>query len=258
MRRRKRRKNNNTPLRELLEALASGKMSVDEAEQRLRVMDTGTVGDLCIDLGRHARRGFPEVVFCQGKGADEAALAAAAIYERSGILLATRADEQHAAAIKSVIPNAIYHKKARCVTAAKATPRKSGLVAIVAAGASDIPVAEEARVTAEITGSRTYTAYDVGVAGIHRLAPHVEALQEARCCVVVAGMEGALPSVVAGLLSCPVVAVPTSVGYGASFGGVAALLAALNCCVPGVAVVNIDNGFGAGYFASLVNRGVIR
>lgn len=242
-------------LRDILEAVAAGRISVDEAEKRVSVISEETLGTVCVDLGRKARRGFPEVVFCEGKDVEEVALASVAIYERSGLLLATRASERHAAAVKSLIPTAKYHKKARCITAAKVTPRKSGLVAIVAAGTSDIPVAEEARITAEITGSRTYTAYDVGVAGIHRLAPHIERLREARCCVVVAGMEGALPSVVAGLLSCPLVAVPTSVGYGASFGGLAALLALLNCCVPGVAVVNIDNGFGAGYFASLVNRG---
>jgi len=242
-------------LRVLLEAVASGKIGVREAEEKLLSLEYLRLGGLCLDVGRHMRRGFPEVVLCEGKSVEDAAEAAEAIYQRSGLLLATRATQQHAEAIKNKIPNAVFHQSARCVTATKKPLKKVGLVAILAAGASDIPVAEEARVTAEITGSKTYVGYDVGVAGLHRLTPHLEALREARCCVVVAGMEGALPSVVAGLLTCPVVAVPTSVGYGASFGGLAALLAMLNCCVPGVAVVNIDNGFGAGYLASLINQG---
>ena len=242
-------------LRELLEAVARGQMGVEEAEERLLSLEYLQLGSLCLDVGRHMRRGFPEVVLCEGKSAEDAAKAAEAIYRRSGLLLATRASKKHADAIKKRIPNAVFHQKAGCVTAAEEPLKREGLVAIVAAGASDIPVAEEARVTAEITGSETYVCYDVGVAGLHRLTPHMETMREANCCVVVAGMEGALPSVVAGLVGCPVVAVPTSVGYGASFGGLAALLAMLNCCVPGVAVVNIDNGFGAGYLASLINRG---
>jgi len=254
----KSKRSSDSGLRELLEAVASGRMGVEEAEERLLSLEYLQLGSLCLDVGRHRRRGFPEVVLCEGKRAEDAAKAAEAIYRRSGLLLATRASQQHAEAIKKRIPNAVFHQSARCITATEKPLKKEGLVAILAAGASDIPVAEEARVTAEITGSRTYVGYDVGVAGLHRLTPHMETLQEARCCVVVAGMEGALPSVVAGLLTCPVVAVPTSVGYGASFGGLAALLAMLNCCVPGVAVVNIDNGFGAGYLASLINQGAGR
>jgi NCAIR mutase (PurE)-related protein len=200
------------------------------------------------------RKGFPEVVFGAGKTPEQTVRIAAKLLEREQRVLVTRITGEHARALKRKFKIAVHHPLARCVTLEKKPlPKRPGRIAVVCAGTSDLPVAEEAAVTAEIMGNRVERICDAGVSGLHRLLPHLETILGANVLVVVAGMEGALPSVVAGLVSCPVIAVPTSIGYGASFGGIAALLAMLNSCASGVTVVNIDNGFGAGYAASQIN-----
>ncbi|MCS6918706.1 MAG: nickel pincer cofactor biosynthesis protein LarB, partial [Fimbriimonadales bacterium] len=201
---------------------------------------------------RALRKGFPEVVFCQGKTPEQTAAIVARLAER-GRVLATRATEAHFQAVRAQLPDAVYHAQARAIAVGappEAPEQPYGVV--LAAGTADIPVAEEAALTARMMGARVETLYDVGVAGIHRLLEHLPLLHAARAIAVVAGMEGALPSVVGGLVRCPVIAVPTSVGYGAHFSGLAPLLTMLNSCAPGVCVVNIDNGFGAGYCLGLM------
>lgn len=236
----------------ILRDVKNGRMSVDGALVRLRSLPYLNIGFANIDSHRHLRRGVPEVIFCQGKTPSQAAGIFKAM-SKYGPVMATRADGFHWKAVKAKCPAARYHREARIITDRAVVTRKSGrYLAAVTAGTSDIPVAEEAALTAEMLGCRVERMWDVGVAGIHRLLDKIELLQGASAIVVAAGMEGALPSVVSGLVSCPVIAVPTSVGYGASFGGLAALLAMLNSCSPGVAVVNIDNGFGAGYLASMI------
>ncbi len=209
-----------------------------------------------IDHGREARQGFPEVILCEGKTPAQAATIAFRIVRRGSVLLATRATPAHAAAIRRKVRRARYNPLARTITAntERVTPRRGGIVLVVSAGTSDLPVAEEAAETARIMGNRVEILADVGVAGIHRLLAELPLLRAATVIIVIAGMEGALPSVVGGLVNVPVIAVPTSVGYGASFGGVSALLGMLNSCAPGVTVVNIDNGFGAGFAASRIAR----
>ncbi len=243
-------------LEDLLKKVRDGKVSPGEAARRLRDLSVEDLGFARLDHGRGLRCGFPEVVFCQGKRPEEAAEIGGRIYGKSGKVLLTRATEEVFRLFRERVPGAAWHERARCVTARSPDfpKEEEGLVAVLAAGTADLPVAEEARITAEMMGARTRTFYDVGVAGLHRLLGHLEDLREARALVVAAGMEGALPSVVAGLVERPVLAVPTSVGYGASFGGLSALLAMLNTCAAGVAVVNIDNGFGAGFTAALINR----
>ncbi len=243
-------------LEEMLRKVRDGALSPEEAARRLRDLSVEDMGFARLDHGRGLRCGFPEVVFCQGKRPEEAALLGERIFEKSGKVLLTRATREVFQLFQARVPEAAWHERARCVTARRpGLPAEStGMVAVLAAGTADLPVAEEARVTAEMMGARVRTFYDVGVAGIHRLLEHVKDLRGARALVVAAGMEGALPSVVAGLVDRPVLAVPTSVGYGASFGGLSALLAMLNSCAAGVAVVNIDNGFGAGFLAALINR----
>ncbi len=208
-----------------------------------------------VDLGRHARKGFPEVVFGQGKTPKQVVEIAKSLVAASQCVLITRTTNETFKALKKVFPDAEHHEIARCITVdrRKVKPTK-GRILILCAGTSDLPVAEEAYVTASIMGNRVDRVYDVGVAGLHRVLAQRETLEAARVIVVVAGMEGALPSVVGGLVSKPVIAVPTSVGYGASFGGVSALLGMLNSCASGVTVVNIDNGFGAAYAASQINQ----
>jgi NCAIR mutase (PurE)-related protein len=208
-----------------------------------------------VDTDRRRRVGFPEVIFCQGKTPAEVAAIAQTILLYEPVLLATRATAEHFAAVSVALSEALYHERARCITVERSPlPRAAGSVGVLCAGTADLPVAEEAAVTLEIFGHPARKFYDVGVAGLHRLLAVRDALESCRVLVVVAGMEGALPSVVAGLVSRPVIAVPTSVGYGASFGGLAALLAMLNTCASGVTVVNIDNGFGAAYAAATINR----
>jgi len=243
-------------LRNVLEAMRSGSLSVDEAIARLRRLPFESLGFATVDHHRSIRCGFPEVIFCQGKTPQQVLAIFARLAAAGGCVLATRADRAAWEAVAAEFPDAQYREAARAITWRKAphAPPPRGHVAVVAAGTSDLPVAEEARVTAEMMGQRVTTHYDVGVAGLHRLLAHAAEIQAARAIVVVAGMEGALASVVGGLVSCPVVAVPTSVGYGASFGGLAALLAMLNSCASGVSVVNIDNGFAGGYIAAIISR----
>lgn len=214
----------------------------------------GNLGFATVDHDRAERCGFPEVVFCQGKEPADAARIAQEILTRSDRVLLTRASPEHARAVQALLPQARWHERARCLTVGEPTDPDIGLVAVVCAGTADLPVAEEAAVTLRCAGHRVEQFTDVGVAGLHRLLARLPEIRRANAIVAVAGMEGALPSVLAGLVDKPVFAVPTSVGYGASFGGLTALLAMLNSCASGVGVVNIDNGFGAGYLACLVNR----
>lgn len=229
-------------------------MSVDEALARLRDLPYESMGFAELDHHRALRTGYPEVILGLGKTAEQIAAIAESIAARSERLLVTRADVEAYHAVKERVPDAVYHAAARAITLDRAKERKLPGVAVCCAGTSDMPVAEEAAVTAELMGSAVERLYDVGVAGLHRLLDKRETLRSANAIVAVAGMEGALPSVVAGLVSAPVIAVPTSIGYGASFKGLAPLLAMLNACAAGVAVVNIDNGFGAGYMAAVINK----
>jgi NCAIR mutase (PurE)-related protein len=208
-----------------------------------------------VDCARASRRGFPEVVYGKGKTREEIVRIAKRIVEHDGVLLITRSDEETYRAIKKIYPKARYYPKSGAICYSVKTPRKKHKkVLIITAGTSDIPVAEEAVATLEAMGEKVDLIYDAGVAGMHRLLDKRDRIEKAGVIIVIAGMEGALASVVSGLISKPVIAVPTSVGYGASFKGIAPLLTMLNSCSPGIAVVNIDNGFGAGYFASLINR----
>lgn len=242
-------------LRQLLQSVLQGECSVDDAMVKLRSLPFADLGFAKVDHHRAIRCGFPEVVYGEGKYPEQVAAIVGQSADAGGNVLVTRASKQVYAAVHKAHSAAEYHAAARAITLRQQeAPQSTSAVAIVAAGTSDLPVAEEAKVTAEIMDQRTQTVYDVGVAGIHRLFAYAELLQSARAVVVVAGMDGALPSVVGGLVSCPVIAVPTSVGYGASFGGLSALLTMLNTCAAGVSVVNIDNGFGAGYMAALINR----
>jgi pyridinium-3,5-biscarboxylic acid mononucleotide synthase len=238
----------------ILGKVKSGTLSVGGAFRYLRHLPYEDLGFAKIDHHRSIRTGFPEVVFCQGKTEQQILTIFLRLACKNAPVLLTRCDAKVAARIRRLRPNAVYNKGARTLTLNGGKREKQGLVSIVCAGTSDIPVAEEAAVTAEILGSKVERQYDVGVAGIHRLLDRFDRIAPSRCIVAVAGMEGALASVVGGLASCPVIAVPTSVGYGASFKGIAPLLTMLNSCAPGVAVVNIDNGFGAGYMAALINQ----
>lgn len=242
-------------LKKLLADVARGRVSPAAAAERLRHLPFEELGHSTVDRHRQLRQGYPEVIFCQGKTVEEIGEIADRICAGGENLLATRASEEAYRRIRARFPGAVYHRRARAVTVEQHRLRKApGFIAVVSAGTSDGPVAEEAAVTAEIMGNTVRRFYDVGVAGLHRVLSKLPHLARARVIVVAAGMEGALPSVVGGLVGSPVVAVPTSVGYGASFGGIAALLGMLNSCAAGVTVVNIDNGFGAGYAAALINR----
>lgn len=243
-------------LRELLERLAAGTTRVDEALAALKELPFSDLGVARVDHHRALRCAAPEVVFGLGKRPEDVARIAASITGRGHDLLVTRADAAMAEAVTAVVPDAKFEPVARTITARRAPrpPEPPDPVLVICAGTSDLPVAEEARVTAEALGSRVECLRDVGVAGIHRLLAELPLVRKAGVLVVVAGMEGALPSVVGGLVDRPVIAVPTSVGYGAAFGGLTALLGMLNSCAAGVTVVNIDNGFGAGYAAAVMNR----
>ncbi|MGA2264935.1 MAG: nickel pincer cofactor biosynthesis protein LarB [Phycisphaerae bacterium] len=242
-------------LKQLLEAVRSGKLTVEQAISQLRHMPFEDMGFARVDHHRAIRCGFPEVILCAGKTVDQVQSIFHRLAEHGGNVLATRADRPTYEAVASAFPAAQYHELARAITLRQGSPpTPAGHIAVVAAGTSDLPVAEEARVTAEIMDQRVTTHYDVGVAGLHRLLAESASLQQAHVVVVAAGMEGALASVVGGLVAVPVIAVPTSVGYGASFGGLAALLSMLNSCASSVSVVNIDNGFAAGYIAAMINR----
>jgi len=208
-----------------------------------------------VDTDRKRRRGFPEVIYCEGKTPADVAAIAKTILEQDGVMLGTRASREHFDAVARELPEAKYHARGRCITIEKTPlPKNTGKIGVLCAGTSDLPVAEEAVITLEIFGNHVEKIFDVGVAGIHRLISERDRLEACNVLVVIAGMEGALPSAVAGLVSKPIIAVPTSIGYGASFGGLAALLGMLNSCGSGVTVVNIDNGFGAAYAAATINR----
>jgi NCAIR mutase (PurE)-related protein len=243
-------------LKRLLEQVQRGDESIDDALQRLRHLPFEDLGDMVVDHHRGLRQGFPEVIFGANKSAEQIQRIIAALAAKGNNVLATRLDEEKGEQLTQLFPAAVWHREARCLTLEQqpVEPVGRGTILVISAGTSDIPVAAEAVVTARIMGNRVEQLFDVGVAGLHRLLARRELLFSASVIVVVAGMEGALPSVVGGLVSRPVIAVPTSVGYGAAFGGVAALLGMLNSCASGVTVVNIDNGFGAGYAAALMNR----
>jgi NCAIR mutase (PurE)-related protein len=240
----------------LLERVQRGEQGIDEAVERLRQLPFEDLGDSVVDHHRSIRQGFPEVIFGANKSVEQMRRIITALLAKGNNILATRLEEEKAHELFTDFPTGTWHTEARCLTI-EAKPVEiigRGTILVISAGTSDIPVAAEAVVTAKIMGNRVEQLFDVGVAGLHRLLARKEQLFSASVLIVVAGMEGALPSVVGGLVSRPVIAVPTSVGYGAAFGGVAALLGMLNSCASGVTVVNIDNGFGAGYAASLMNR----
>lgn len=242
-------------IKDILQQVAGGTLPVDSALDLLKSHTEKNLGFARIDLDRHRRRGMPEVIFCSGKTPAQVVGIISAMKQAGQNILGTRVTPELFAEVAQSHPEARYHEKARCLTVDVVPPREpEGLVAVVSAGTSDIPVAEEACLAAERMGARVERVFDVGVAGLHRLFNHVELLKSSRAVIVVAGMEGALPSVIGGLIDKPIVAVPTSVGYGTHLQGLAALLAMLNTCVPGVTVVNIDNGFGAGIAAALINR----
>jgi len=242
-------------IRELLDQVRDKKLPVDAALERMRHLPFEDLGFAKVDHHRALRHGMPEVILAKGKTPAQVVGIATHLLKGAKNVLITRADAKTAAVVKRKIRKAEYFPLSGAIRVwGDRTIRGKGKIAVVCAGTSDIPVAEEARITAEVMGNEVDAIYDIGVAGIHRLMSNRERLVQARVVVVAAGMEGALPSVVGGLVSCPVIAVPTSIGYGASFNGLAALLAMLNSCSSNVTVVNIDNGFGAGYVASLINR----
>jgi NCAIR mutase (PurE)-related protein len=251
-------------LKNLLNAVAQGNISPDDAMNKLKHLDYEPVGDFAhIDHHRALRTGFPEVIWGQGKTPDQIAQIMEAMRDRTSVVMATRVDSETYAWIKEMIPDAEYYPMAR-ICALKRDPNLSqipsrpGTIGILSAGTADLPVAEEAAITAELSGFHVKRLWDVGVAGIHRLLGNLHVIADADVLIVVAGMEGALPSVVAGLADCAIVAVPTSVGYGASFNGLAPLLTMLNSCAAGVGVVNIDNGFGAAILAGQILRTAAR
>ncbi len=240
--------------REILEQVKSGQMSVSEAESFFRRKPLEELGFAKLDTHRKLRSGFAEVVFCSGKADGHLCRIYERIYETEGEVLGTRASKEQAALIQKRYANAEYDPLSRILKIEKADKKRIGKLAVCTAGTADIPVAEEAAQTAEFFGNYVERIYDVGVSGIHRLLSRVETIQSANCVVAVAGMEGALASVIGGLVDKPVIAVPTSIGYGASMHGLSALLTMINSCANGIAVVNIDNGYGAGYMAAQINR----
>lgn len=247
---------NQDTLKDLLVRLQKKEVSVDEALDKLKDLPFEDIGFACIDHHRSLRRGLSEVIFGEGKDVDEIIAIAERMAEHNENIMITRLASDKAAKIQGKYRDSVYHGKSRILTITRhpVKDQGKGVILVMSAGTSDIPVAEEAAITARFMGNEVETIYDVGVAGIHRLLAHRERLNKASVIVVAAGMEGALPSVVGGLVARPVIAVPTSIGYGAGFQGIAALLGMLNSCAAGVTVVNIDNGFGAGYAASLINR----
>lgn len=242
-------------LKKLLEDIRGSRVAVDEGITILKDQAYLDLGCAKLDTHRELRVGYPEVIFCPGKTAQQVKTIFQAMLERNVNILATRASEVLFEEIRQICPEAVFHALAQVITVRKTeTEAPDSYIAVVTAGTSDLPVAEEAVITAELFGNRVEKIVDVGVAGVHRLFDQLDRIRGAKVIIVVAGMEGALPSLVGGLVDKPVIAVPTSVGYGASFQGLAALLSMLNSCAGGVCVVNIDNGFGAGYMASMINR----
>ncbi len=248
---------NQPALKELLSLVKHGTCSVEDAARQLQSLSSETMQDACIDHHRTLRTGIPEVIYGASKSSEQIISIALALLRKNVPVLATRVDNEKAKEVRDKLPDLTFHPKAQILSA---NPLKNedtshrGTIIIICAGTSDIPIAEEAKVTAECLGNPVETLYDVGVAGLHRLLDKQHLFQKAAVIIVIAGMEGALPSVVGGLVSCPVIGVPTSIGYGANFGGIAALLGMLNSCVPSLAVVNIDNGFGAACMATSINR----
>ena len=240
--------------RAILELVKNGSMSVEEAEGHFRRQPFEDMGFAKLDLHRRMRSGFPEVIFCSGKTDEFLVNIYQRMAEEEGQAFGTRASAEQYELVKRAIPDILYDPVSRILKLERKQRERSGLVAVVTGGTADIPVAEEAAQTAEYFGTKVERIYDVGVSGIHRLLAQTQKLQDANCIVAVAGMEGALASVVGGLVSNPVIAVPTSVGYGANFGGLSALMTMINSCANGIAVVNIDNGYGAGYMATQINR----
>lgn len=242
-------------IKKILDQVQTGSISVDEGQKLIEHMYGSNMGFARLDIQREHRKGFPEAIFCPGKTTEQIVQIAkklTAVSERN--VLATRASRDIFDVLNQEIPSAEYNEISRTILIRNGEQRAVGNILVVSAGTSDLPVAEEAAITAEAMGNKVERLYDTGVAGLHRLLAESEKLQLAKVLIVVAGMDGVLPSVVGGLVSSPVIAVPTSVGYGANFGGVAPLLTMLNSCAEGIGVVNIDNGFGAGYLASLINR----
>ena len=240
-----------------MEKVKAGSIDVDGAVDELRHLPFEDIGFARIDHHRQLRRGFPETILCQGKTPEQVVKIFAGLAQKGGNVLATRADEAVMTALKKadIAPDIRYEELARIVFLEQAPlPRSQAVLPIITAGTADLPVAEEARLTAQIMGQRAELICDVGVSGLHRLLAHLDTFQKANCLIVVAGMEGALASVVGGLVNCPVIAVPTSVGYGSNLGGISALLTMLNSCASGITVVNIDNGFSAAITATLINR----
>ncbi len=239
----------------LLEGVRDGSTSIDDALRALKSLPYEDLDFAKIDTHRHLRNGFSEVIYARGKTIDEIKAIVSRASGGSSCLMATKASPEVYEAVREIRPDAVYHEKAQIVVMGEAPrPTSTSTIAVVCAGTSDLPIAEEAAVTAAAMGNNVVKIYDVGVAGLHRLFGSLDTLLSANVVVVVAGMDGALPSVIGGLIDKPIVAVPTSVGYGANFNGLAPLLTMLNSCSPGVTVVNIDNGFGAGFFASMVNK----
>lgn len=246
---------NTENLRLLLEDVKDGRVSVADAFCQLKKLPFEDLGFAKVDHHRNIRNGYPEVIYCQGKTVPQIKAILERLMAKENNILATRAGREVYEGIREITQDAVYYEAARIVVVKRRElPLSDPFIAVVTAGTSDIPVAEEAAVTAEVMGNRVNRIYDVGVAGIHRLFANADTLTAANVLVVVAGMEGALASVVGGMVDKPVIAVPTSVGYGANFGGLAALLTMLNSCASGIGVVNIDNGFGAGYLASMINK----
>ena len=242
-------------LRTLLKKVQNQQIELDEALDILRRLPFSDLGFAKVDSHRALRGGFPEVILCTGKRPEHVAAIMERLAAGSGPVIATRAEPELFSLVQQVVPGARYNELARMITyEAPPLPKKKGVIMVISAGTADIPVAEEAAVTAEVMGNQVDRLFDVGVAGLHRTLAHLDRIMSASVLIVVAGMEGALPSVIGGLVRRPVIAVPTSVGYGASFNGLAALLGMLNSCASGVTVVNIDNGFGAGFAASLMNN----
>lgn len=244
--------------REILKRFQKGEISLEETEQYFRREPFEELEYAKLDMHRAVRSGFPEVIFCSGKADEHLLHIAKRLYEADGEVFGTRASEHQYELLKEEIPGIVYDPVSHILKAEKAGKARRGLIAVCTAGTADIPVAEEAAQTAEYFGSCVSRIYDVGVSGIHRLLSRVDVIQQANCVVAVAGMEGALASVLGGLVDKPVIAVPTSIGYGASFHGLSALLTMINSCANGIAVVNIDNGYGAGYIATQINRLAVR
>lgn len=243
-------------IKDILTSVANGSLSTAKALRQIDGLREKNIGLARLDTDRLRRRGFPEVIFSQGKTPEQLVKIISAFSAEGQNTLATRVSREQYNAVKVAFPKIRYHEAARILTLdVTPRPRPKGCVAVLSAGTTDIPVAEEAAVVAETMGARVVRVYDVGVAGLHRLLHHLPVMKKAHALIVVAGMEGALPSVVGGLTNCPIIAVPTSIGYGTSLGGITALLAMLNSCAPGITVVNIDNGFGAGVAAAMINKG---